>query len=425
MTATHRTSPTVLEPDAIERESAGFDLQMRGYSREQVEQRIAEWATAYDAVELERDQLLAEVSDLRDRPQQLTPLESMSARVLQIVTAAEQEAAQLRETARQEVGALLADAQETAEADRSAAASERTVAAGEAQRWVTEGREQAKRLVDEATEEAERLRAEAAAEAAELVSRATAEAAQIRGVVAAEEEQILSSARLDAAELERTTTRQREIAEAEHQRLLAAHASQQKQYAASLRAELQELQSRRDEAEGELNRLRQLLALPAPARASAEPPVVAPTAVAARRPAAEPIAAEPIAPIAAGPLDPGPLDAAPIPAPPVVPGRPRGRRFAATPFTEPVLPATAVEDVPAVGVLDDDPRTEFVDFFAADAPAVGASSDEPYVGEATPVFASTPAPRGRTGRTSRAGRRDALGMLSRDDKPADEPGAED
>ena len=46
--------PRVVEPDAVEREGAGFDLQMRGYARDQVEQRIGEWATAYDALELER-----------------------------------------------------------------------------------------------------------------------------------------------------------------------------------------------------------------------------------------------------------------------------------------------------------------------------------------------------------------------------------
>ncbi len=270
MSATHRSATArVIEPDAlprdVDRESEGFDLKVRGYDREQVEQRIHEWATAYDQVEMERDQLLAELTDLRARPAQLSPLASMSARVARVVEDAEIEANEALAAARHEADAHLAEAQHQASDELNAAAQERAIA-----------RSESIRLVDDAQSEAERMLSEAQATYSRVVGEANAEAERIRAVLAQEEEQILSGARLEAAELERATARQREIAEAEHHRLLAAHANQQKQYAAALRGELEDLEARRAEAEGELARLRQLVAVPtaAPAPLSVTAPPV-------------------------------------------------------------------------------------------------------------------------------------------------------
>ena len=269
MPTTHRSATnTVIEPDALHRdaarESEGFDLKVRGYDRDQVEQRIHEWATAYDQVEMERDQLVAELTELRSRPPQLSPLASMSARVARVVEDAEIESNEAIAAARHEADAHLAEAQHQAADELNAAAQERAIA-----------RSESVRLVDEAQGEAERLLSEAQATYSRVVGEASTEAERIRAVLAQEEEQILSGARLEAAELERATARQREISEAEHQRLLSAHANQQKQYAAALRAELEDLEARRAEAEGELARLRQLVAVPtsAPQPAVAAPPV--------------------------------------------------------------------------------------------------------------------------------------------------------
>jgi cell division septum initiation protein DivIVA len=269
MSVTNRSAAArVIEPDALardaERESEGFDLKVRGYDREQVEQRIHEWATAYDQVEMERDQLLAELSDLRARPAQLSPLSSMSERVARIVQDAEAEAHETLEAARHEADALLAEAQQQSSDELNAAAQERAIA-----------RTESDRLIDSAQAEADRLLSEAQATYSRVVGEASAEAERVRAVLAQEEEQILSGARLEAAELDRTTTRQREIAEAEHQRLLAAHANQQKQYASALRGELEDLEARRAEAEVELGRLRQLVAVPTaqPAPPMSAPPV--------------------------------------------------------------------------------------------------------------------------------------------------------
>ncbi len=266
MAATHRSphrlqdsripEHRVIEPDALaaEREADGFDLKVRGYARDQVEERIREWAAAYDAIELERDQLATELTELRAQPVQLSPLASMSIRVREIVEAAETEAQEALAAARHEADAILAEAQQRASDELNAAARERAVARGESDR-----------LVDGAQVEADRLISDAQNTYARLVGEAQADADRIRAALAVEEEQILSGARLEAAELERSTTRQREIAEAEHNRLLSAHANQQKQYAAQLRADLEELEGRRREAEAELARLRQLVSVPATA----------------------------------------------------------------------------------------------------------------------------------------------------------------
>lgn len=257
MAVTHRTPiQRIIEPDAVEREGAGFDLQMRGYAREQVEQRIHEWATAYDALELERDQLLTEITDLRARPQQLSPLSSMSARVTQIVEAAEAEAADLQASAQRVADSIVVDAREAADADLEVAAHARADATVEADRMLIEARQATEAMRRDSREAADRL-----------VLEAQAEAEAVRAAVRGEQEQILSAARADAAELERTTAYQREKAEAEHQRLLAAHTSQQKRYAADLRAELADLQRLRDEAQAEVDRLRQMLSVPGPAAA--------------------------------------------------------------------------------------------------------------------------------------------------------------
>jgi cell division septum initiation protein DivIVA len=276
MAATHRTSartvdhheggPRVVEPDAVEREGAGFDLAMRGYARDQVEHRIHEWATAYDALEIERDQLLAELGDLRARPQQLTPLASMSARVAQIVDAAEVEASEALAAARHEADAILAEAQQLAAADLEAAHAERTVAQAEADRLRLESQAAYEQLVGEAQDQAQALVTEAQARSQqvigdaqtgyrEMLDAAHTEVARLQVLIAAEENERLSAARLEAEELARTTHRQREIAENEHERLLAAHASQQRQQrqiAAGLRAEVEELLARRNGLAAEL-----------------------------------------------------------------------------------------------------------------------------------------------------------------------------
>lgn len=321
MAATHRTPiQRIIEPDAVEREGSSFDLQMRGYAREQVEQRIHEWATAYDALELERDQLVTEIAELRARPQQLSPLSSMSARVAQIVEAAEAESADLRASAQRVADSIVVDAREAADADLDVAAHARADATAEGDRMLIESRQATEAMRRDSREAADRL-----------VLEAQAEAEALRAAVRGEQEQILSSARAEAAELERTTTYQREKAEAEHQRLLAAHTSQQKRYATDLRTELADLQRLRDEAQAEVDRLRQMLSVPGPAAAVVPPGL------------AEPVVDDDLL---ADFMHTGHTGENDLPAA-------RAVRFEPVPLSDPVIDLEPVDDEPAA----DDPET--------------------------------------------------------------------
>jgi cell division septum initiation protein DivIVA len=297
----------VIEPDRVSTTrdegdvGTQFDLNWRGYDRHQVDAYLRTWGEDYWSTKNERDALLAELDHLRAQPpHQLSPLSSMSARLQGIVIAAEEEAEALRHESRAAADELLAAARAQADSDRAAAAAERSVAVGEADRMTREAREQYERIVGEAQAIADRELAEAHAEATRLlegaqaeatalVSQATAEAAEIRRIVAAEEDQILSAARAEADELERSTTRQRAIAEAEHQRLLAAHASQQRHFSEGLRLEVAQLQAEAERLTTEVERRRtQVIAAtgsPAPApgvpftpsRPAVAPPTVATT----------------------------------------------------------------------------------------------------------------------------------------------------
>lgn len=268
--ATQQTVQRVIEPDAYAEDSTPsgasgvtdqFDLTFRGFDRGQVEAYLDHWGHEYWAMERERDAALLELEELRANPPvQLSPLSTMSLRLQQIVTGAEEEAALLRADAADEAQRIRDAAHEEAEADRAAAAAERAVATEDAQRIRTEAQER----YEQATSEAHRRRTDAAAEADRLLSEVGAEAQALRAAAAEERESIIGDARNELAELERQIAHRRETAEAEHQQLLDANEAVHKKRSAQLRDAIADLQRELERLAGDVEARRQQLAVPAP-----------------------------------------------------------------------------------------------------------------------------------------------------------------
>src|SRR6266536_2115194 len=151
-----------------------FDVALRGYDREQVDQHLVEVRSDFDSVLSERDELAVRVRQLQQRLEDLhlstadeepadeLPVSSLTgfgARVEKILRLAEDEATALREETRHDVEQERADAQKQLSAIREATEKE----AGAHRRKVEQ---EAAGMLDRTRQEAARLRAEAEAHAA-------------------------------------------------------------------------------------------------------------------------------------------------------------------------------------------------------------------------------------------------------------------
>ncbi|HEX7354208.1 MAG TPA: DivIVA domain-containing protein [Mycobacteriales bacterium] len=279
--ATQHTSPRVIEPDDLDDAPSSasavteqFDLTFRGFDRAQVEAYLDHWGQQFWAMERERDAALLELEELRANPPvTLSPLSTMSLRLQQIVTAAEEEAALLRADAADEAQRVREAALDDAEQERAAAAAERSVATGDAQRLRSEAKEiydqaagEARALTQRSQAEAQQRVSEASAEADRLLAEARLEAEQIHAEALEDRDTILADARQEAAELERATAHRREIALAEHHQLLQANEAVQEKRSGQLRQAIANLQGELEQLTADVEQRRQQRAVPAPAR---------------------------------------------------------------------------------------------------------------------------------------------------------------
>lgn len=202
------------------REGSVFDVVLRGYDRQQVEERLAQWAQALTGAERQRDAALAALQQARAQAARNSVADQLSDRLREILRLAEDEADAIREQARQEVSGAVGQAREQAEQLRAAA----------------------RREVDQASEQAR--------EQAELiVGRAHAEA-----------EHLLAQAKAEAEDVAADTARVRAEGRREHEQALSAQRAEQAAERQQLEAEIAELERRRDQVRTDVARLRDALA---------------------------------------------------------------------------------------------------------------------------------------------------------------------
>jgi DivIVA domain-containing protein len=202
-----------------------FDVALRGYDREQVDQHLVEVRSDFDSVMAERDELAARVRQLEHRIEELhlsdgdeqpaeRPVSSLTgfgARVEKILRLAEDEATALRDETRREIEHERADATKQLAAIRQATEKEAA-----AHRRKIE--QEAAGLLDRARQEAARLRAEAEAHAAATREEASGhlEAVRARAAQAAADFETALAKRRQKAEADhaaRTAVAERELAE--------------------------------------------------------------------------------------------------------------------------------------------------------------------------------------------------------------------
>jgi cell division septum initiation protein DivIVA len=218
---------TDIEPDTDElslgrREGSAFDLVLRGYDREQVEERLSQWADALTQAEEQRNDALAALAEAEARAEAAPPRPAveLSARLQQILVLAEDEAHEIRTVAEDEVRTAVDRARTEAAAVRDAAHAE--------------------------------LRRELAA--------ARDEAASLLADVSAEAERMLAAAREEADDVAMETARIRQEAHETHERLLADQQAQHRRQTDLLLEEITQLEARRDEVRATIARLRDALA---------------------------------------------------------------------------------------------------------------------------------------------------------------------
>jgi cell division septum initiation protein DivIVA len=179
-----------------------FEMQMRGYSRRQVDEFVARRNNEIRDLEQrlartldETEQLRREISAVRQQALASKPAhEEVSERIAQILKLADDEAkaqkgkadeeiAKLREDAQQEAERVRADAREQAERMLTAAQeqAERTISAArnEADKTRTSARTEADRLTTETRKKADSALASAKAQAKKMLDEATARASAI------------------------------------------------------------------------------------------------------------------------------------------------------------------------------------------------------------------------------------------------------
>jgi cell division septum initiation protein DivIVA len=187
-----------------------FEMQMRGYSRRQVDEFIARTrsqirdleqrlARALDeSEELRRDVAVARQQALGAKPAH----EELSERMAQILKLAEDEAKSQKAKAAEEIARQRNDAQ------------------AEAERTRTEAREQAERMLTAAQEQAERAITSARAEADKMVGAARAEAERTTTEARKKSENVLATAKAQAKKaLDEATARATAIHDGAERRL--------------------------------------------------------------------------------------------------------------------------------------------------------------------------------------------------------------
>jgi len=201
------------------REASAFDIVLRGYDREQVEERLLQWSEALTEAEDQRDAALEALKETRRTAEKPSPALKISERMKTILLLAEQEAAEIRAEAAAEV----------------------------------------RDAVDRTRAEVDKVREEARADLDEEIRTARLEARQL--IVDAQEDarRILSEAQAEAHDVELTAARNRDEAIEQHQILLARHREQAQQVSEQLRQEIVALEQRRDEVRAQLERLRDAL----------------------------------------------------------------------------------------------------------------------------------------------------------------------
>ena len=188
-----------LLPDLLNEE---FEVQMRGYSRRQVDEFVARRTSEIRDLEQrlsrsldEAEHLRREMSMLRQHAMAGRPAhEELSERMAQILKLADDEARAQKDKASEEISKLRSDAAAESERVRSdareqaermlAAAQEQaeralTVARGEADKTRTSARSEADRLTSDARNKADALVADAKAQAKKVLDEATARATAI------------------------------------------------------------------------------------------------------------------------------------------------------------------------------------------------------------------------------------------------------
>jgi cell division septum initiation protein DivIVA len=201
------------------REASAFDIVLRGYDREQVEERLLQWSEALADAQDERDTALNELAEARHQVENQSPALQVSDRLREILTLAEQEATQIRADAAAEV-------RDAVEAARNQSADIRTKSDAEIRKNTAAANNEAKRIVAEAK-------------------------AHAREVLAAAEE--------EAKDVAVTTARTRQESLEAHDILIARQHEETEQLGEQLRQEIVALEQRRDDVREQLERLRDAL----------------------------------------------------------------------------------------------------------------------------------------------------------------------
>jgi DivIVA domain-containing protein len=181
-----------------------FEVQLRGYSRRQVDEFLARCRSQIRELEQrlarsldESEALRRDLASARQQALGAKPAhEEVSERISQILKLADDEARSQKSKASDEISQLRNEAQ--AESDRV-----RGEAREQSERMLTAAQEQAERAITTARAEAEKVRNAARTEAERATSTARGEAERVTTTARAEAERVTTTARTDA---ERTTT---------------------------------------------------------------------------------------------------------------------------------------------------------------------------------------------------------------------------
>src|ERR1700678_580198 len=198
-----------------------FEMQMRGYSRRQVDEFIARCRSQIrdleqrlarsldDSEELRRDLATARQQALGAKPAH----EEVSERISQILKLADDEARSQKTKAHDEIGQLRNDAQ--SEVDRV-----RGEAREQSERMLTAAQEQAERAITSARSEAEKVRNASRTEAERMTSMARAEAERTTTEAQKKADTALSTAKAQAKKaLDEATARATAIHDGAERRL--------------------------------------------------------------------------------------------------------------------------------------------------------------------------------------------------------------
>ena len=210
-------------PDASQ--SVPFDVALRGYDRDQVDAHLASLESEFSGALSERDRLAERVKQLEARVEELhlhpgdeksadqpaSSLNGFGARIEKIMRVAEDEAAAVRQEAKEEIDRERAEAKKKIAALQAAAEKD---AAAHKQKVQTE----ASGLLDKARQEAARVRADADTQAAATREEASGHLESVRAraaQAAADFETALAKRRqkAEADHMARTTAAERELAE--------------------------------------------------------------------------------------------------------------------------------------------------------------------------------------------------------------------